>query len=625
MQPSALLTVLPPFERKRDVIVFGNQTLQQIITEVLDAHNRYASHYDTISGMFPGYAPKKLFDFCVNYLPYREEPGSDQRTKSPAAILQSGNLKNDCKHYAGFIGGVLDAINRTGKANYDWYYRFANYEDKPTYDHVFIVVGDDLWIDPTPIKDKDTGKYTGRFFNDRKLVPYSYTDIKPATMLSSIHGLHYYVKNDTPNACCNGAYVGDVTTTSQIQVSPELQAAAAADPEVAGAISAAQELVSKLPDGSLKDWVNSFLADPTGAIKSIIFGRTYNIGNYKLGEIYLRNILGMDGIQRETQVSDKYVPQAWAFFTTAMGVPVGSIDHMDQLVIGKDAYKSWANGTFAWVPDDQVIRANKILNQFIGWTPTSYPSIRDLAWNLSQFAAIPYIYPIWAVWDGNSTPKKFTGKHPITGQQFTDGYPGGTGAVILPIPVGGYISIVANNGLFCSTESGQMQMNANRTNSHGWEAFAPIDPGTGQLAFFATGSYVSAEGGKMYCDKSVAGPSEMFDVIYNPDGTFSLKGYNGMYVSSNNGDSPMTCDKPSITLTEKFRWQIYQDGQSQLQPLQQQTTPGAVSYNLPSGTTPGTVPVQTAGFGLIGGLVLLGLAGGVLYAANKKKKEHARY
>jgi hypothetical protein len=414
----ALIKALPPFERKRDVIVFGSQNLHEIIEEVLNAHTRYAYQYDCITGFFKGNILKKLFMFCQEYLPYLEESGSDQTTKSASALLQS--YTNDCKHYAGFIGGTLDALNRTGRYHFNWYYRFVSYDkNRATADHVFIVC-DDIWLDPTPIKIKNSKRYIQRHFNDRLTIPTYYVDIKANAMLSTLSGVHYTVDQEQPansSSCLGCSHIGEV--------SPELQKAAEADESIAAVVQAADELSGWLPEGGLKDWLNGFLEDPTGAILETFFGKKYTTGDYKLGEVYMRNILGMMDIQRRGQVPDSYVPQAWSFFTLALGIPIGSLDHIDQLVISAENYKTWANGTFDWVPDDQVNRAVSIMNDFIGWTASYYP--RDTAWQLSLFAGLPYIYPIWDIWPGGSaTVKKYSGKHPITGLKILNGYPAAT-------------------------------------------------------------------------------------------------------------------------------------------------------------------------------------------------------
>lgn len=428
MKVSAMISALPPFQRKRDVIVFGEQSVSDIMIEVLNAHDRYSRDYDKLISFFNGNVPRKLFDFIQTYLPYKEEPDTNQQTKSPGAILQAGNSKNDCKHYAGLIAGVIDAMNRAGLSNYNWVYRFVNYKDgSDKADHVFVVVKDDIWIDPTPIKDRKTGRYVARTFNDRMMIPVNYRDLKPGDqMLSSIHGLHYYVANEDQqyqNTMCNMNSIngGNRTGFAWTAVLPAFQAATGTGGSIQNAQNTANSLADSLPDGGLKDWVKSFMSDPVGSVVTIFTGRTYTSGDYRLGEVYMRNILGMMEIQKRGQVPDGYVPQAWSFFTLALGVPIGSLDHIDQLVIGASNYKSWNNNSFSWVPDDQAQRANRILNQYIGWTPSYYP--RDQAWQLSKFAGIPYIYPMWDIWDGQGTPRKFSGIHPITGQSFTDGYP----------------------------------------------------------------------------------------------------------------------------------------------------------------------------------------------------------
>lgn len=418
MDISAMIDVLPPFERKRDVIVYGRQTVKQIVTEVLNAHDRYADDYDQLVDFFQGNAPRKLFDFCKQYLSYKEEPDTDQTTKSPAALLQSNT--NDCKHYACFIGGVLDALNRTGEYDYDWSYRFVNYKQgKKQADHVFVVVDHDLWIDPTPIRKSDGSGYVDRWYNDRLMEPANYKDLKPSKMLSSLHGVHYTV--DYIDQIDHGSCMGQLPTTSTTSTASNFQNVANQVPEAQAAITAANSVADQLPDGALKDWVKSFLADPQSAIMSLIFGRTYTSGDYRAGEYYMRNILGMMEIQRQGQVPDSYVPQAWSFWTLAMGVPIHSWDDMDALDTGWNIYQERDNLTLNWVPNNQAERAEIILRDHIGWRPGYQP--RDQVWPLSKFGEIPYIYPIYDVYDPKLGQRLYTGTHPITGLNIVNGYP----------------------------------------------------------------------------------------------------------------------------------------------------------------------------------------------------------
>lgn len=153
MTASGLLAVLPPYKGKAVTIV-ADQDVKDIVNEVCAAHKFFAKDYDAIAGDFwTGNiydTCQQLFNFCKQNITYEVESDDEQTTKSPAAILTEGH--GDCKHYAGFIAGVLDAINRKYDAGIDWNYRFASYDlFNSTPQHVFVVANDnegDIWIDP---------------------------------------------------------------------------------------------------------------------------------------------------------------------------------------------------------------------------------------------------------------------------------------------------------------------------------------------------------------------------------------------------------------------------------------------------------------------------------------------
>ncbi len=179
MEKSLLLTKLPAFNNK-SVLIERKQAVKHIIREVLAAHEFFARDYDTIAEDFycgePVATAKALFNFCKQNIRYVVEPEEKQTTKSPAAIIALGDtIGGDCKHYAGFIGGVLDALNRKG-CKIDWFYRFASYDmfDRVP-QHVFIVVIDhnqEIWVDPVLSS-----------FNDKSVQPYhTPIDKKPRSM-----------------------------------------------------------------------------------------------------------------------------------------------------------------------------------------------------------------------------------------------------------------------------------------------------------------------------------------------------------------------------------------------------------------------------------------------------------
>jgi len=196
-----IMEALPPLKGQRDVIVAGEQSVKDIIKEVLESHKQFAGDYDRIVNYFHTADPlRSLFYFCRDTLPYYAEDEKDQTSRSPIAVLMlADNWGVDCKHYSGFIAGTIDALNRAGYTNYDWCYRFASYDPFDSgKDHVFVVVnpgGNEIWIDPAPIEKVD-GTFTERTFNDRKVIPFYKEDKKPEDKMSL----------NRISGCCNPHY-----------------------------------------------------------------------------------------------------------------------------------------------------------------------------------------------------------------------------------------------------------------------------------------------------------------------------------------------------------------------------------------------------------------------------------
>jgi hypothetical protein len=152
-----LLENLPAYSNNK-ILVVKNQDTRDIIKDIIAAHKDYGIDYDKISEKFwkgnTINTAEYIFEFAKDNIKYCVEPEKRQSIKSPSAILATGIYNdgyNDCKHYACFIGGILDSLRRSGKP-IDWFYRFANYipfENDPQ--HVFVVVKKDGWeyyVDP---------------------------------------------------------------------------------------------------------------------------------------------------------------------------------------------------------------------------------------------------------------------------------------------------------------------------------------------------------------------------------------------------------------------------------------------------------------------------------------------
>lgn len=172
-----LLQSLPVYMGAVDVIT-DDQSVNDIIRGVKFCHKKYANDYDQIAHFFVGDTERQtclnIFNFIRRSSFYYIEDETKQTLRSPAAILATGQtIGIDCKNYALFIGGILDAINRSGIQYIPFVYRFAS--DKlfdTTPNHVFIVAfpGSDseIWIDPIP---------QIQYF-DQRLTYYYHTDKK---------------------------------------------------------------------------------------------------------------------------------------------------------------------------------------------------------------------------------------------------------------------------------------------------------------------------------------------------------------------------------------------------------------------------------------------------------------
>ena len=158
------------------LILKKDQEVKDIIGAMMEAHKIYASDYDKISGAFYFPSGKKvaltIFNFLKNNVKYKIEPDSEQRIMSPAAILTLS--ANDCKNYALFAGGVIDAINRSGLQYIPYAYRFVShqlYNDDPN--HVFVVVNpntaNEIFIDPIPEHDDIHARTPYYYSLDKKI------------------------------------------------------------------------------------------------------------------------------------------------------------------------------------------------------------------------------------------------------------------------------------------------------------------------------------------------------------------------------------------------------------------------------------------------------------------------
>ena len=168
---NTILGKLTPFLNQQNVVV-ENQGVNDIISGILETHNKYLVEYDKIFPYFIGSdlqeTSKNIFDFLKRNVPYDIESNELQFLKSPSSIVST---PSDCKSYALFSCGVLDAIKRNTGEDFEIIYRFASYDpfDKVP-QHVFCVVrgdGEEFWIDP--VLSKFNEKKQPYFFKDKNV------------------------------------------------------------------------------------------------------------------------------------------------------------------------------------------------------------------------------------------------------------------------------------------------------------------------------------------------------------------------------------------------------------------------------------------------------------------------
>jgi hypothetical protein len=169
-----LIGKVSPFMGKKEILV-ANQDTVDIIDALISNHYKYSKEYDKIFSYFDGGNVEEtafnVWQFLKDQFKYTIEPEKMQILRSPAAIFASNMVGIDCKGYATFANGIMDAYRRKTGKNFDVYYRFASYDP---YDkipqHVFAVVkekGVEYWIDP--VLDQFDEKKQPYYYKDKKI------------------------------------------------------------------------------------------------------------------------------------------------------------------------------------------------------------------------------------------------------------------------------------------------------------------------------------------------------------------------------------------------------------------------------------------------------------------------
>jgi len=127
----------------KEILTVKNQSTKDIINQVLDQHKTNKIEAKRIAHLFDA---GNAYGTCLNIwnflkynVPYVVEPSNKQTTKTLSRMLWDAKRGkgNDCKHYSGFTGAILDALG------YKFKYRFTGYSKYiPTPTHVYCVCND---------------------------------------------------------------------------------------------------------------------------------------------------------------------------------------------------------------------------------------------------------------------------------------------------------------------------------------------------------------------------------------------------------------------------------------------------------------------------------------------------
>lgn len=129
--------------------------------------------------------------------------------------------------------------------------------------------------------------------------------------------------------------------------------------------------------------------------------------------------------------------------------------------------------------------------------------------------------------------------------------------VVPVVPSQKVISLKGNNSKYATFSGADNLMTCTGATQGSTEEFTVVDAGNGLVALKGSnGKYVSVNSTNnlLYCSASVIGTNEKF-TMSDLCGALSLKGYNNLYVSSDNGATTgMPCSRTTAQAWEYFNW-----------------------------------------------------------------------
>lgn len=360
------------------------QTASDIIREMRIKHAECASDYDRIVGELDTSGTiedicYRLWKFCRSNFTYHIESGEKQLVSCPYTILSGGKV--DCKNYALFIAGMLDALKRRGYP-LNWVFRFASYQlFDPSPGHVFVVVNkntDDIWVDPvlsefnwhmpmiwhrdkTPVKSAAVGRIATISGNQSaendllsKLLEYQ-QGLVQAVQLSQ--------QTNTVNSITQALILG-ITSALVPGLAVALKVLSLAQAPLNNAFGVGSVAARVYSDLTSFNVVSLF--------NDIFNGRTYNSDQYWGAAFYYYYVQGQN-ITNQDQVTDAMVLPALKWFIDRTGVFISGRQHIMGLIAGTSTYLGYAKAnTDTTTNTSQVQAAVSVAQKY--WKITGTPN-----------------------------------------------------------------------------------------------------------------------------------------------------------------------------------------------------------------------------------------------------------
>lgn len=359
MNKAAIIRALSEYDM--DVVVLvPDQDISDIMVGIKAMHKCYAHMYDKIAAYFDESQGVEelcfdLWKFCKENLEYQEQTTDEQWVSMPGTILSRGFC--DCKEYALFIAGVLDAKRRKG-LEVDWMFRFVPSKMLGmNIGHVFVVANPgNIWVDPVLgnfdqhypyFVKKDEVVSTASKIAGLQLDQYGRMAIGSAEddLLASVKNYSDGVDNAIKTSF-------QTNTLNSISTSV-LQSASSSVPGLTQALSfvkAGQVIlnntfgVGSFAARLFSDFsTGNVLTAPIAVIKTLLNpgARTFNSDQYAAAQMYQYNVLGKSNITNQNQISDGDVPVALKWFIDRLGVFISGRQHINALIESPQKYVSY--------------------------------------------------------------------------------------------------------------------------------------------------------------------------------------------------------------------------------------------------------------------------------------------